>query len=130
MVRLPTSIVCGPGKSQPMWSILARFYRKLSLMMIYKHDCVILEHGRTYPCSATTSDNHIHSSHENRFLIAGLKIKKLPDWAARQAAYLAAVKEFLVKLKPEFSSLPILFVRAIRYEPKLLLSVECAKAKQ
>ncbi len=70
------------------------------------------------------------SSHENRFLIAGLKIKKLPDWAARQAAYLAAVKEFLAKLKPEFSALPIQFVRAIRYEPKLLLSVECEKAKQ
>jgi hypothetical protein len=57
-------------------------------------------------------------------------VKKLPDWAARQAAYLAAVKDFLPKLKPEFSTLPVLFVRAIRYEPKLLLSVECAKAKQ
>ncbi len=69
-------------------------------------------------------------SHENRFLIAGLKVKKLPDWAARQAAYLAAVKDFLPKLKPEFSTLPVMFVRAIRYEPKLLLSVKCAKAKQ
>ncbi len=69
-------------------------------------------------------------SHESRFLIAGLKVKKLPDWAARQAAYLAAVKDFLPKLKPEFSTLPVLFVRAMRYEPKLLLSVECAKAKQ
>ncbi len=87
-------------------------------------------HVKACPCSASTSDNPIHSSHENRFLIAGLKIKKLPDWAARQAAYLAAVKEFLVKLKPEFSSLPVLFVRALPYEPKLLLSVECAKAKQ
>ncbi len=72
----------------------------------------------------------LYFSHENRFLIAGLKVKKLPDWAARQAAYLTAVKEFLVKLKPEFSTLPVLFVRAIRYDPKLLLSVECAKAKQ
>ncbi len=63
-------------------------------------------------------------------MIAGLKVKKLPDWAARQAAYLTAVKEFVAKLKPEFSTLPISFVRAIRYEPKLLLSVECAKAKQ
>ncbi len=70
------------------------------------------------------------SSHENRFLIAGLAVKKLPDWTARQAAYMSAVKEFLAKLKPEFSSLPITFVRAIRYEPKLLLSVECPKAKQ
>jgi len=32
------------------------------------------------------------SSHENRFLIAGLKVKKLPDWAARQAAYLGRSK--------------------------------------
>ncbi len=45
-------------------------------------------------------------------MIAGLKVKKLPDWAARQAAYLAAVKEFVMKLKPEFSTLPISFVRA------------------
>jgi hypothetical protein len=59
-----------------------------------------------------------------------LKVKKLPDWTARQAAYLTAIKDFLAKLKPEFSSLPVLFVRAIRYEPKLLLSVECQKAKQ
>jgi hypothetical protein len=72
----------------------------------------------------------IFISHENRFLIAGLKIKKLPDWSARQAAYLSAVKEFLAKLKPDFSSMPVTFVRAIRYEPKLLLSVECEKAKQ
>ncbi len=70
------------------------------------------------------------SSHENRFLVAGLAVKKLPDWSARQAAYMAAVKDFLTKLKPEFSSLPVSFVRAIRYEPKLLLSVECPKAKQ
>jgi hypothetical protein len=73
---------------------------------------------------------HHFCSHESRFLLASLKVKKLPDWAARQAAYLSAVKEFLIGLKPEFSTLPIQFVRAIRYEPKLLLSVECAKAKQ
>ncbi len=59
-----------------------------------------------------------------------MKVKKLPDWSARQAAYLTAVKEFLAKLKPDFSTLPVTFVRAIRYEPKLLLSVECKKAKQ
>jgi hypothetical protein len=69
-------------------------------------------------------------SHENRFLVAGLKVKKLPDWSARQAAYMTSVKDFLTKLKPEFSNLPVTFVRAIRYEPKLLLSVECPKAKQ
>jgi len=57
-------------------------------------------------------------SHENRFLLAGLKVKKHPDWSARQAAYLAAVKDFLVKLKPEFATLPVQFVRAIRYELK------------
>jgi hypothetical protein len=69
-------------------------------------------------------------SHESRFFLAGLRVKKLPDWTARQQAYLAAVKEFLTKLKPEFASLPILYVKAIRHEPKLLLSVECSKAKQ
>jgi len=75
-------------------------------------------------------DTNFTFSHEDRFLVAGLKVKKLPDWSARQAAYLTAVKEFLAKLKPEFSTLHIKFVRAIRYEPKLLLSVECEKAKQ
>jgi len=43
---------------------------------------------------------------------------------------MTAVKEFLVKLKPEFTSLPVTYVKAIRYEPRLLLSVECAKPKQ
>jgi hypothetical protein len=69
-------------------------------------------------------------SHENRFLVAGLKVKKLPDWSAWQAAYMSAVKEFLTKLKPEFSALPVQFVRAIHYDPKLILSVECEEAKQ
>jgi hypothetical protein len=55
---------------------------------------------------------------------------KKPTWEERQTVYLSAVKEFLVKLKPEFSSLPVVFVKAIRYEPRLLLSVECAKPKQ
>ncbi len=69
-------------------------------------------------------------SHEHQFLIAGLNVGKKPTWEERQTIYLAAVKEFLVKLKPEFSSLPVVFVKAIRYEPRLLLSVECAKPKQ
>jgi hypothetical protein len=69
-------------------------------------------------------------SHENRFLIAGLKVGKLQAWTERQEAYLAAVKAFLTKLKPEFATLPVLYVKAIRYDPKLLLSVECAKPKQ
>jgi hypothetical protein len=69
-------------------------------------------------------------SHENQFLIAGLKVAKLPSWTERQAAYLTAAKEFVKKLKPEFADLPIKYVKALRYEPKLLLSVECQKAKQ
>ena len=43
---------------------------------------------------------------------------------------MTAAKEFVKKLKPEFADLPIKFVKALRYEPKLLLSVECQKAKQ
>ncbi len=59
-----------------------------------------------------------------------MDIGKKPSWEERQAAYMAAVKEFLVKIKPEFSALPVVYVKAIRYEPRLLLSVECAKPKQ
>jgi hypothetical protein len=73
---------------------------------------------------------YLYFSHENRFLIAGLKVGKLQAWTERQEAYLAAVKAFLTKLKPEFATLPVLYVKAIRYDPKLLLSVECAKPKQ
>jgi hypothetical protein len=69
-------------------------------------------------------------SHENQFLLAGLKVKKLASWTERQSAYLAATKAFLTKLKPEFANLPISYVKAIRHEPKLMLSVECPKAKQ
>jgi hypothetical protein len=71
-----------------------------------------------------------NSSHENQFLLAGLKVEKLSSWTERQSAYLAATKAFLTKLKPEFATLPISYVKAIRHEPKLMLSVECAKAKQ
>ncbi len=71
-----------------------------------------------------------NSSHENQFLLAGLKVDKLSSWTERQSAYLAATKAFLTKLKPEFATLPISYVKAIRHEPKLMLSVECAKAKQ
>ncbi len=59
-----------------------------------------------------------------------MKVGKLSAWIERQEAYKKAVKEFLTKLKPEFSTLPVNFVKAIRYDPKLILSVECAKAKQ
>ncbi len=63
-------------------------------------------------------------------MIAGLDVGKKPSWEERQAAYLTAVKEFLIRLKPEFSALPVKYVKAIRYEPRLLLSVECGKPKQ
>jgi len=69
-------------------------------------------------------------SHEHRFLLAGLKVDKKSSWAERQSAYLAAVKAFLTKINPDFAELPVVFVKAIRFDPKLLLSVECAKAKQ
>jgi hypothetical protein len=70
------------------------------------------------------------SSVEHRFLIAGLVVEKKPSWEERQATYLAVVKAFLTKLKPEFASLPVTFVKGIRFEPKLMLSVDCAKPKQ
>ncbi len=70
------------------------------------------------------------SSHEHQFLIAGLNVGKKPTWEERQTVYLATVKEFLVKLKRDFANLPVVYVKAIRYEPRLLLSVECAKPKQ
>jgi hypothetical protein len=69
-------------------------------------------------------------SHEHRFLIAGLDVEKKSSWEERQAAYLAAAKAFLTKLKPDFANLPVTLVKAIRYDPKLLLSVDCAKPKQ
>jgi len=36
---------------------------------------------------------------EHRFLLAGLKLPRLADWTARQAAYLDAAKSFVLKLK-------------------------------
>jgi hypothetical protein len=71
-----------------------------------------------------------YCSHENQFLLAGLKVEKLSSWTERQAAYLSATKAFLAKLKPDFTDLPIAYVKAIRHEPKLMLTVECPKAKQ
>jgi hypothetical protein len=62
--------------------------------------------------------------------LAGLKVEKQAAWSDRQTAYLAAAKSFLAKLKPEYSDLPINFVKAIRHEPKLMLSVECEEVKQ
>jgi hypothetical protein len=71
---------------------------------------------------------------EHRFLLAGLKIEKLADWAARQAAYAKAVKEFLPKLKQDFSEVEIKFVRAISVgrgqEARLVLSVDCGSIEE
>jgi hypothetical protein len=72
----------------------------------------------------------LNISNEHRFLVAGLVVEKKPSWEERQATYLAIVKTFLTKLKPEFATLPVTFVKGIRFEPKLLLSVDCAKPKQ
>ncbi len=72
---------------------------------------------------------------EHRFLVAGLKVEKLSDWAARQAAYTRAVKEFLAKMKPEFSTeIEVKFVRAVSLgrgqEARLFLSVDCGNVEQ
>jgi hypothetical protein len=72
----------------------------------------------------------LNFSNEHRFFIAGLDVEKKPSWEERQAVYMSAVKAFLTKLKPEFATLPVVFVKGMRFEPKLLLSVDCTKPKQ
>jgi len=67
---------------------------------------------------------------ESLFLLAGLKVPNESSWQARQAAYMAAVKSFLLKLKPEFDSIQIVFVRNLRTNPRLFLIVECASPAQ
>ncbi len=66
---------------------------------------------------------------EHRFLLAGLKVPCHSDWAACQAAYLSAVKEFLLKLNPEFTSIEVTFVKALnigrKEDKRLFLSVDC-----
>jgi len=52
-------------------------------------------------------DGQINVDDEHRFLLAGLKVAKLADWTECQAAYASAVKSFLVKLKPEFSTIEV-----------------------
>jgi hypothetical protein len=59
-----------------------------------------------------------------------LKVRRFPTWHERQAAYVAAVKAFLLKLKPEFSEVEVKFVRSIRVDPKLYLDVESGNAYQ
>jgi hypothetical protein len=72
---------------------------------------------------------------EHRFLLAGLSIEKVADWAARQAAYSKAVREFLVRLKPEFANeIVVKFVKGMTVgrgkESRLFLSVDCDSVEQ
>jgi len=69
-------------------------------------------------------------SNEALFLLAGLTVPNEPTWQARQAAYLAAVKAFLIKLKPDFENIQIGFVRNLRTKPRLFLIAECATPAQ
>jgi hypothetical protein len=63
-----------------------------------------------------------------------LKVPRHADWAARQAAYLAAVKEFLLKLNPDFTSIEVTFVKALnigrKEDKRLFLSVDCKDVQQ
>jgi hypothetical protein len=72
---------------------------------------------------------------EHRFLLAGLKVDKMSDWAARQEAYTKAVKECLVKMKPDFATeVMVKFVRAVSVgrgqDARLILSVDCGSVEQ
>jgi hypothetical protein len=66
--------------------------------------------------------------------LAVLKVEKLADWAAQQAAYTQAVKDFLVKLKPEFTEIEVKFVKGMYVgrgpEARLFLSVDCGSVEQ
>ncbi len=66
-----------------------------------------------------------YCSNECQFLLGGLKIDNKPSWHERQEAYKAGVKSFLVKMKPEFETIGIKFVRSLRVDPRLFLAVEC-----
>jgi hypothetical protein len=62
---------------------------------------------------------------EKKFLISGLQVKRFPTWHERHAAFVSAVKEYLIKMNPEFEFIEVKFVRSIRVDPKLYLEVEC-----
>ena len=66
--------------------------------------------------------------------MAGLKVEKMSDWAARQAAYSKAARDFLLKLKPEFADIEVKFVRGTNLgrgqESRLFLSVDCGSVEQ
>ncbi len=59
---------------------------------------------------------------------------KHSDWTARQAAYLSAVKELLLKLNLDFSSIEVTFVKALnvgrKEDKRLFLSVDCKEVQQ
>ncbi len=72
---------------------------------------------------------------ENRFLLAGLKVERLADWEACQAAYSAAVKDFIKKLKPDFAeSVEIRFVKGTYIgrgqDQRIFMSADCAAVEQ
>jgi hypothetical protein len=78
---------------------------------------------------------HLFVRNEHRFLLAGLKVEKMADWAARQQAYTKAVKECLIKMKPEFDTeVVVKFVRALSVgrgqDARLFLSVDCGNVEQ
>jgi len=72
----------------------------------------------------------VFNRNENKFLLSGLKVAKHQTWHERQAAYVTAVKECLVKMNPDFETIEVKFVRSMRVEPRLYLSVECATVFQ
>ena len=70
-------------------------------------------------------DGRLNTEAENQFVISGLSITKLDSWQERQAAYVKATKDFLVKFCPALSSISIKFCRVITTSPRLFLNVEC-----
>ena len=67
---------------------------------------------------------------EKKFVVSGLEVSMFPTWHERQAAYVAAVKSFVVKIGVDVDSVEIKFVRSFRTKPKLFLDVECGNAVQ
>ena len=70
-------------------------------------------------------DGHLNTEAKNQFVIAGLSIAKADTWQDRQASYVKATKNFLVKFCPALSSVAIKFCRVISSTPRLFLNVEC-----
>jgi hypothetical protein len=70
-------------------------------------------------------DRRLNTEAENQFVIAGLSITKADTWQDRQASYVKASKEFLVKLSPALAPVMIKFCRVVSSTPRLFLNVEC-----